>query len=188
MAESDWEERWRLKSAEPMPPADPWLVRQRNLLPGGVALDLACGRGRNSLWLAANGYRVHAVDSSPTALRLLQKEGGPDADILPVQCDLSRKLPPLPPRLDLILCFYFLERDLFPPLKQKLSPGGLFIARSFCQLQPTQQSDAIIYDRDELRQIFSDWEILVYEEGEVEAKRGGTLAGIVARKPEDFSS
>ncbi|MFU2339148.1 class I SAM-dependent methyltransferase [Streptomyces albidoflavus] len=38
------------------------------LPPGGHALDLGCGPGRNALHLAAQGYRVDAVDLSPAAL------------------------------------------------------------------------------------------------------------------------
>lgn len=36
--------------------------------PGGRALDLGCGPGRNAVWLAQQGYQVDAVDISPAAL------------------------------------------------------------------------------------------------------------------------
>ncbi|MER5964533.1 class I SAM-dependent methyltransferase [Streptomyces sp. NPDC002057] len=43
---------------------------ERGLLPaGGRVLDLGCGPGRNALHLASLGYRVDAVDLSPTAIR-----------------------------------------------------------------------------------------------------------------------
>ena len=38
--------------------------------PPGTALDLACGAGRNAVWLAERGWRVTAVDFSPVALAL----------------------------------------------------------------------------------------------------------------------
>ena len=38
-------------------------------LPPGRALDLACGKGRNALYLASRGFHVTAVDISPVALR-----------------------------------------------------------------------------------------------------------------------
>jgi len=39
-----------------------------NVPAGGRALDLGCGPGRNAVWLAHQGYRVDALDLSPTAL------------------------------------------------------------------------------------------------------------------------
>ncbi|MGI9585270.1 MAG: class I SAM-dependent methyltransferase [Acidimicrobiia bacterium] len=35
----------------------------------GTALDLACGEGRNALWLARNGWSVTGVDFSPVAIK-----------------------------------------------------------------------------------------------------------------------
>jgi SAM-dependent methyltransferase len=45
-----------------------FLVRETEGLAPGRALDLACGEGRNALWLAARGWQVTAVDFSPVAL------------------------------------------------------------------------------------------------------------------------
>ncbi|MFG2502730.1 class I SAM-dependent methyltransferase [Streptomyces sp. NPDC048441] len=41
---------------------------ERGLIPPGRALDLGCGPGRNALHLAAQGFRVDAVDLSPEAV------------------------------------------------------------------------------------------------------------------------
>jgi 2-polyprenyl-3-methyl-5-hydroxy-6-metoxy-1,4-benzoquinol methylase len=45
-----------------------FLLREVESLPPGRALDLACGEGRNALWLASRGWRVTAVDFSQVAL------------------------------------------------------------------------------------------------------------------------
>lgn len=45
-----------------------WLVAECEGLPPGDALDLACGEGRNAVWLAERGWKVTAVDFSPVAL------------------------------------------------------------------------------------------------------------------------
>ncbi|MBW2282173.1 MAG: class I SAM-dependent methyltransferase, partial [Deltaproteobacteria bacterium] len=39
----------------------------------GRALDLACGEGRNSIWLASQGWRVTAVDFSDVAIERARK-------------------------------------------------------------------------------------------------------------------
>lgn len=185
MTERPWEERWQDKSSEPLPQADPWLVAQVDLLASGTALDLACGRGRNSLWLVEKGYQVYAVDSSLTALGLLDSVISEERQITSLHFDLTNGLPPHPLEADLVLCSYFLQRDLFPSIKERIRPGGLFLGRSFCQRERVAPPQEIIYNPGELAQIFTDWEILSYEEGKETAKRGGTLAGIVARKPSE---
>ncbi len=57
-------EREHIESDEP----DPVLVREAAPLPPGRALDLACGDGRNAVWLAHRGWQVTAVDFSSVAL------------------------------------------------------------------------------------------------------------------------
>ena len=57
-------EREHIESDEP----DPVLVREAGPLPPGRALDLACGDGRNAVWLARHGWQVTAVDFSSVAL------------------------------------------------------------------------------------------------------------------------
>ena len=57
-------EREHIESDEP----DPVLVREAEPLPPGRALDLACGDGRNAVWLAHRGWQVTAVDFSSVAL------------------------------------------------------------------------------------------------------------------------
>jgi SAM-dependent methyltransferase len=181
-----WDERWQKKKGDAIPAADPWLTKHQNLFNGGLALDLACGRGRNALFLARAGYRILALDSSQAALDLLGIESGKDDLPIDLLCrDLQRGLPRLASPPDLILCCFYLQRNLFPAIKEQLAPGGLFIARSFCQRTPTTEVSEIIFQPQELAGCFDDWEILAYEEGVETAERGGTLAGIVARKPQN---
>ena len=63
-----WDDRYRgselVWSAEP----NRWVRQELTGLPPGRALDLACGEGRNALWLARNGWYVVGVDFSAVAL------------------------------------------------------------------------------------------------------------------------
>jgi SAM-dependent methyltransferase len=58
-----------------------WVVSLVDSLPVGTALDLGAGEGRNSLWLAENGWRVTAVDFSSVAIdRGREAPGGSRVD------------------------------------------------------------------------------------------------------------
>ncbi|MEJ7705957.1 MAG: class I SAM-dependent methyltransferase [Nocardioidaceae bacterium] len=63
-----WDERYRadrlLWGAEP----NQFVRELCERLPVGRALDLACGEGRNALWLARLGWQVTAIDHSPVAI------------------------------------------------------------------------------------------------------------------------
>ena len=67
---SDWERRQRA-SAGPRAP-EPSVVEVLDLLPRGLALDIAAGTGRHSLLLGRAGFRVVAIDYAEPALRTLQ--------------------------------------------------------------------------------------------------------------------
>ena len=68
MCSDDWDRRYAdsefLWSAEP----NRFVVQELSGLPPGQGLDLACGEGRNAVWLAERGWRVTAVDFSPVGL------------------------------------------------------------------------------------------------------------------------
>ena len=69
MAEQDaWEERYRCAHAVWSGRPNPQLVAEAADLPPGRALDAGCGEGADAVWLARRGWRVTAVDISPTAL------------------------------------------------------------------------------------------------------------------------
>lgn len=62
-----WDERYRQQSAQKEPSG--LLVEFARLLPEkGLVLDLACGGGRNSVFLAERGLRVIGVDRAFPAL------------------------------------------------------------------------------------------------------------------------
>jgi len=121
----DWN-RYYADPAHVVSAADPLLAQAAEMLPPGRALDLACGPGRHSLYLARLGWRVTAVDSSPVAIRLLraQKAGLPIDEHL---ADLARGEFAIPPNAYQLICdFLYLQRDLFPQIREGVHPGGVF--------------------------------------------------------------
>ncbi len=93
----------------------------------GHALDLACGQGLGSVWLARRGMDVWGLDVSLVAVSrardLAQRSGMGDRCRFDV-VDLDDGLPPGPP-VDVILCHKFRDRRLDRAIVERLAPGGL---------------------------------------------------------------
>lgn len=93
----------------------------------GTALDIACGQGTTSIWLAQRGFEVLGVDVSPVAVetaRARARRFGVATRCRFRVADLDDGLPAGPPA-DVILCHRFRDRRLYPSLIDRLAPGGL---------------------------------------------------------------
>lgn len=184
--QTEWNARWREKAITANWQADGWLLRARSLLPAGRALDIACGMGRNAIFLAEQGVAVTAVDMSEVALGLLETEAkarGLEIDCLHLDLETSPVLPLGP--FDLLLNFFYLHRPLLPLELARVRAGGVAVFRTFSSAGTDRfgpiRPDIALHP-GELLHIFSGWEILLHEEGLEPSAKGGSLAGIVARK------
>lgn len=68
MNSDDWDKRYREKKLVWSAGPNQFLVQELASMPVGRALDLACGEGRNAIWLAEQGWKVVASDYSPVAI------------------------------------------------------------------------------------------------------------------------
>ena len=133
-ARERWNRRYTERGFVPFPdrPAE-WLVENRAVLtgPGGRrALDLACGDGRNALFLAQLGFDVVAVDVSDVAINALRKAAvnrGLAVDARRVDLE-DEALPG--DRYDVIVQINYLQRDLFGSLARALTSGGILIVET----------------------------------------------------------
>jgi 2-polyprenyl-3-methyl-5-hydroxy-6-metoxy-1,4-benzoquinol methylase len=125
-----------------------------NLATGTKALDIACGMGRHSKYLASQGFEVDALDISTLAIDTLQ--GIPN--ITPIEVDfdtytLSKNT------YDLIICTFFLKRELFPQMIDALKEDGILIYETFVyhpdnQQVPSQRS--YLLEKGELEHVFGN--------------------------------
>jgi len=146
----------------------PLLVQVADWVRPGRALDLACGAGRNAIYLARLGWQVTAVDSSSQALRLLRRHST-DLPVDVREADLERgEFSIEADGYDLICDFHYLQRDLFPAIRAGVRMGGMFTGA-------IRLTGSFRLDPGELRQEFADWKILYYSESD-------ETAGIIARR------
>src|ERR1700675_4631386 len=160
-----WDQRYRIEQDSEAAPT-PLLIETANALIPGKALDLACGTGRNALWLAEHGWSVTAVDGAPAAIEIIRQRAS--AKGLPIDAriaDLERGEYRIEPSFwDLIAISYYLQRDLFEPAKQGVAPRGVLLAI----VHIAEPGEAPTYKRLEagrLESYFQGWEILHSYEG-----------------------
>ena len=160
-----------------------WLTDHRHLLPPtGDALDLACGSGRNAIWLAEQGFRALAVDRNATALDALSEEAKLRRLSLRTQVVDLEDGPPFldPDSFDLIVVVHYLHRPLFPGLVRALRPGGVLVYETFTRAQAARgkpTNPAFLLEPGELLTLVRPLQVLASREGEFEGKM---LASVVA--------
>jgi tellurite methyltransferase len=125
-----WDARYRDGAYENRTHPTALLVEWLPRLPRGRALDVACGAGRNALFLAANGYEVTALDISTVALERGQRaadERGLSVEWLNADFDdyVESALPD--GSFDLIVWVRYVHRTLLPHLAARLTVGGVLL-------------------------------------------------------------
>ncbi len=162
-----------------------WMVDHQDLLPrAGDAIDAACGRGRNALWLARRGLRTLAVDRDAAALDALRAVA--QAHQLPLRTnvvDLELGDASLGISVyDVIVVVHYLHRPLFPLLKDALRPGGVLVYETFISGQAERgkpTNPAFLLEPGELRRLVQPLDVIAEREGEFEGKM---LSSVIARR------
>jgi SAM-dependent methyltransferase len=128
----DWDKRYSepnlLWSATP----NRFLVEEaRNLAPGS-ALDLACGEGRNALWLVELGWSAVGVDFSSVAIKKARKRAAAAGLEVDFVCADLLEYEPGRAAYDLVLLFYLQlpaseRRIVLPRAADAVAPYGTFL-------------------------------------------------------------
>jgi SAM-dependent methyltransferase len=161
-----------------------WLVNHAHLLEGrGKALDIAMGEGRNTLFAASLGYEAWGVDISDIGISRAQTLAHESkltihtrvADLDDYKIDEDA--------YDLILCFYFLDRNLFKGISKGLKPGGILIFETFTvdYLKYSSFKREWVLEKNELREAFPGLSVIDYQEVD-EPENETAYASLVAHK------
>ena len=149
-----WDSRYLndLGGTEP----SPILMKYWNLASCGNALDIACGNGRNSIFLEEKGFVVDAVDISTVATNHLAGRY-PNINVICADLDtwdIAQN------RYALIVNVRYLDRRLFPLIQDGLRTGGVLIFESFLD----GEKDKYCLKQNELLRAFQSFRIVYYEE------------------------
>ena len=192
MSDDEVREKWNHRHSQADAAGKPAKVLTENphLLPlAGNALDLACGRGGNALYLAEKtGLCVDAWDISNVAIDRVQSEAKAKGLIVNAQVKNISLHPPKAKSYDVIIVTHFLDRALASVLIEALRPDGLLFYQTFTQTAVSNEgpsSSGMRLKDNELLELFRPLHVCVYREegmlGDVE-QGWRNLAMLVAKK------
>jgi tellurite methyltransferase len=166
--------RWNQRYAEQKesPVADSFLIEavERWIAPhfpqGGHALDLAGGRGQNSIYLVKRAWQVTLVDISDIAI--LDARTTATTAGLSIDCEVadagSFLAPPNHKVFNLVIVFFFLDRKLWPGIRRVMGSGSMLVYKTYTTENlrygcgPTNPN--YLLQSGELREEFSDFEVV----------------------------
>lgn len=139
----------------------------------GRALDLACGSGRDAVYMAAGGWEVTAVDVLPDALArgrdLARRCAAAIGPIRWLEHDLEGGVACWPDGFDLVVVIRYLHRPLLGRLAEWLRPGGSLVCEAFTRLHRARYGrparDARVLRPGELPRLLEGFETRHYSEG-----------------------
>ena len=184
-----WDGRYREGAYQDRMHPSEFLVEQADTLPQGHALDLACGAGRNAIYLASLGYQVEGWDISAEALaRAAARAEQEGFEILWRPCDLEQAELPRA-RYDLIVQIRYVNCELTTAIVNALKPGGVYLCEQHLVTDREvvgPANPAFRVETGELRDSVAELCIETYREEYVADPDGrpAALARLVARKPD----
>lgn len=159
---------------------NPKLLQERNpskkldsiikLTTGKKALEIACGSGRNSIFLAKNGFNIDAYDISKIALDTLESKGYSTIDTKLIDLD---NFTPQIDTYNLIVQTNFLDRKLIPKLLESLKKDGLLFIETYMNhpsnTKPNSNPEFLL-QKEELKSfVINGFKLIDYDEFDNEA-------------------
>jgi SAM-dependent methyltransferase len=191
MSEDDknhWERKYSGDGYEPNRKPSALLTEWLDDRPPGRALDLACGTGRNSLYLAEGGYEVTAVDISPQAIALAEDMARVKGlEINWIVADLDNYA--IQGQYDLIIIsFFYVNSSMVSPIIKALKKGGILLYENHLLAPEAAEDEAhkhrFHFQPGELKRLFQELSTIRYEECQVDREGGhpAYVASLVAQK------
>ena len=195
-----WNERFSTQSYLFGEKPNRYLAEKTALLKKDKALSIADGEGRNSVWLASQGFEVDAFDFSPVAIEKAKNLAAAHHVNVNFQCSDWQSFDWKANHYDTIAGIFFQFADptsrlqIFKKLNAALKPGGTLIIQGYGleQMQFKTGGPGILenlYDEALLLASFKDYKILDLKTYQEEVNEGpghsgmSALVGYVGEKP-----
>ena len=148
------------------------------------ALDLGCGGGRDSVFLARQGWQVTGIDQEARVLKrakqLATKSG---ASVKFKCCDLKKAGCFPEAEFDLVTVVRYLNRELFSQIDAAIKPGGYIVYQTFssgAEAFGSPKNPNFILQAGELSKVFADYQIIVDRIDKLQD--GRPIASFIAQK------
>jgi SAM-dependent methyltransferase len=166
-----------------------WLQRFVHLIPDGPVLDLACGAGRHTRWLAAQGFTVTAIDIDVSGVTDLKEH----ARVTILQADLERDPWPFEAQQFAgITVTNYLHRPLLSQLATALCPHGVLLYETFARgherLGRPQNPDFLLRPGELLNIFARNLQIVAYETGQENKPRPAIRQKICAVRSDELQT
>ena len=163
----------------------PWVVRfAPHIRADGSVLDVACGAGRHSRFLAGRGHRVLAVDNDAVSLQTLC--GAAAIEILNADLE-GGNWPFAGSRFDGIVVTRYLHRPLLAPMMDALAPGGVLIYETFAKgnerFGRPRSPEFLLQPGELLEVVRGHLHVLAFEVGYVDAPKPAMIQRICSMRP-----
>ena len=161
----------------------PFLVENSHLLPKGKVVDIAMGEGRNGVYLATQGFDVLGLDISEKGLKKAHNLAKKNNTTIETKVVDLENYQLQPNSYDVIVCTYYMDRDLYRQFESALKPGGMIVVETYNidYLKYAKFSRKWALDTNELLDLFKGLRVIRYQDFDdgLEA-----YSSIIAQKPE----
>ena len=144
----------------------PFLADNVHLLPKGKVLDIAMGEGRNGVYLATQGFEVLGLDISEKGLEKAHNLAKKNKVTIETKVVDLESFTLEPNSYDVILCTYYMQKDLFKQFQSALKPGGMIVVETYNvdYLKYVQFSREWALGTNEMLDIFKDLRVIRYQD------------------------
>ncbi len=164
-----------------------WVTRFTHLIPAGEVLDLACGSGRNSRWLAKNGFPVLAADRNSDALALARGAGVQTQQVDLETGNPEQDWPFVAERFSGVVVVNYLHRPLWTKMIASLAINGILLYETFSlgneQFGKPSNPDFLLRHGELLEISHSHGlQVITYEDGYIDVPKPAMVQRICAIK------
>ena len=140
----------------------------------GTALDVGMGQGRNSIWLAQQGWEVTGFDPAEKAVALARETASKLGVNLKTEIKGMQDFDFGERRWNLILLSYVGGREMPEVVQRALKPGGVLVIEGFHRdaTKSGPIGGAVVFDTGELPPLFPQLRVVRYEEPVTDADFG----------------